>query len=121
MSKWDIDKTAKCKGDLVFRVGTFKENIFSNAEEDYEFDVIFYYLKDEYPTFYFYDNIDYKYKNSMETIAQHIASGQAESTLLTLYDDMKPSEHIYLLGISEPICTKQQLSDRIAEIKIEIE
>jgi hypothetical protein len=103
--------------NLEFRVGTFKEDIFSREGDAYEFHVIFYYQKDAYPRIYYYDNIDYKYKNTFETIAQHIASGQAEITLLELFDAMDPEEWICLLGILEPICTKKQMEDRIKEIK----
>ena len=105
-------------GNLEFRVGTFKEDIFSTDEDSYEFDVIFYYLRDAnvYPISYYYDNIDVKYNNTFETIAQHIASGNAESSLLNLIDDMENSSYIYLCGITEPICNKKQLIDRVDEI-----
>ena len=102
--------------NLEFRVGTFREDIFSREGDAYEVDVIFYYQKDADPRFYYYDNIDYKYKNTFETIAQHIASGQAEITLLELIDAMYPEERIFLCGILEPICTKKQMEDRIKEI-----
>ena len=104
------------RNDVEFRVGTFKEDIFSYPNDSYEFDVIFYYVKEKYPREYYYDNIDYKYNNTFETIAQHIASGNAEYTLLQLIDAMKMDECIFLCGLMEPLCTKKQLLNRIEEI-----
>lgn len=107
--------------NIEFRVGTFKEDIFSKEGDPYEFDVMFYYQKDAYPRFYYYDNIDYKYNNTFETIARHIASGNAEITLLELFDAMEPEECIFLHGILEPICTRKQMQERIREINNENE
>lgn len=124
------ENSSRASGDIEFRVGTFSEDIFrkdnvltGEQAKGYEFDVIFYYVKDAPAAgkHYYYDNIDYKYSNTFDTIAEHLASGHAEVTLYNLVDAMKPDEHIYLYGILDPICTKQTLMDRVDVRRQEID
>ena len=105
------------RGDIEFRVGTFKEDIFTKGEDVFEIDVIFFYLKYALPRIFYYDTLEYKFKNTFETIAYHIASGGADNTLLLLMEKMDMEEDIFLLGINDPICTKKQLMKRVKEIR----
>ncbi len=98
-------------------MGTFREDIFSKPDKPYEFDMLLFYVKEQIPIMYHWDIIDYKYKNTFETLAQHLTGGSAEDTLHQLIDNMKMDEHIFLLGIPEPICTKEQLLKRVEEIE----
>ena len=112
----DMRKIGK-KTELYLRVGTFKEDIFSKPNDPNEFDVLFYYDSSTYPVFYYYDNIEYKYRNTVETLAQHMASGDAEESLWRIYEKMEDDDYVFLVGLSEPICSKEELDKRIDEIK----
>lgn len=101
---------------IEFRVGTFREDIFSQSDDPYKFDILLYYLKEAYPRIYYYDNIDYKYSNTFETIARHLASGNAEDTLVKMIQAMDDHDCIYLYGLTEPICDKKQLLNRVEQI-----
>ena len=103
--------------ELNVRIGTFRENIFSMGyDEPYEFDVMIYYDENTFPICYC-DNIYVKHKNTVDTIAHHINSGDAGEALLNILDNMNDDDPIYLVGIDEALCTKATLFEIIGELK----